>query len=72
MRRVVYAALAHPNVTKQGEVQRLIMAPDGNVKGAEYDIGGERTLKARLIVPSAGAVNRSRLPRSLSAALQQK
>ncbi len=59
------AALAHPNVTLQtgAKVQRLIMAPDGRrVEGVECDIGGERrTLRARLIVLSAGAVNSAAL-----------
>jgi choline dehydrogenase-like flavoprotein len=59
------AALTHPNVTLQTgtKVRRLIMAPDGKrVEGVECDIGGERhTLKARLIVLSAGAVNSAAL-----------
>ena len=59
------AALTHPNVTLQtgAKVRRLIMAPDGKrVEGVECDIGGERhTLKARLIVLSAGAVNSAAL-----------
>jgi len=63
--RGLAAALAHPNVTLQTgvKVQRLIMAPDGkHVEGVECDIGGERhTLKARLIVLSAGAVNSAAL-----------
>src|SRR5258707_6674231 len=59
------AALAHSNVSLQTgvKVQRLIMAPDGKrVDGVECDIGGERhTLKATLIVLSAGAVNSAAL-----------
>jgi len=59
------AALAYRNVTLQtgAKVRRLVVAPDGKrVEGVECDIGGERhTLKARLIVLSAGAVNSAAL-----------
>jgi choline dehydrogenase-like flavoprotein len=59
------AALAYRNVTLQtgAKVRRLVVAPDGKrVEGVECDIGGERhTLKATLIVLSAGAVNSAAL-----------
>jgi len=58
-------ALAHPNVTLRTgvKVQRLIVAADGKrIEGVECDIRGERhTLKAGLIVLSAGAVNSAAL-----------
>jgi choline dehydrogenase-like flavoprotein len=59
------AALAHTNVTLQtgALVERLILAPDGRrIEGVAYRSGGEsRTLKARLVVLSAGAVKSTEL-----------
>jgi choline dehydrogenase-like flavoprotein len=59
------AALAHPNVTLQigALVERLILAPDGKrIEGVAYRSGGEsRTLKAKLVVLSAGAVKSTEL-----------
>jgi choline dehydrogenase-like flavoprotein len=59
------AALAHPNVTLQtgALVERLILAPDGRrIEGVAYRSGGEsRTLEAKLVVLSAGAVKSTEL-----------
>jgi choline dehydrogenase-like flavoprotein len=59
------AALAHPNVTLEtgALVERLILAPDGGrIDGVAYRSGGEsHTLKAKLVVLSAGAVKSTEL-----------
>jgi choline dehydrogenase-like flavoprotein len=59
------AALAHANVEmrENSRVDRLLVAPDGQrVSGVEALIGGERrTISARIVILSAGAVNSAAL-----------
>ena len=61
----VSEALAHPNVELRtnARVERLLLEPDGKrVAGAEVSTNGERkTIRARIVVLAAGAVNSAAL-----------
>ena len=66
----VSEALAHPNVELRtnARVERLLLEPDGKrVAGAEVSTNGERkTIRARIVVLAAGAVNSAALLLALS------